>query len=272
MSRVMWRLKTWAKPIFAASILACPLASLTDQAHAIAVGVDSSSYEITHISGFGPTDSLGPKQIPTWPPTTEYNQTLNSGPNTSHGRGGGGTFVSPFLVGLGFPKLTGVSQDWIAGQHSEASLRIDFNVVYDVIGGFGPPTTAFANFLLKGVVSDNGWVRFSYAAEFTAEPRGGILGGRLEGSYYNETPGIFTNVPVTEVHTNNNGVIGDGQIDLTGWILFEAFDGTNHSTSGIELATRGDILPPIPLPGTAVLLLPALGALLGLRRIARRTA
>ncbi|MEC9432688.1 MAG: hypothetical protein VYD87_07260 [Pseudomonadota bacterium] len=239
----------------------------TDPARAIAVGVNASSYTISHDSGFGPTGGLGPKAIPAWPPVIEYNQTLTDGTNTSQGAGGGATLVRPDLVGLGFPAGTGVSQDWIAGAHDEAVLRIDFDVTYDVAGGFGPPTWSFANFGLIGQVSDGGWVHFEYAAVFTGVP-GGVLGGALSGSYTNATPGAFA-VGLSEFHFNGAGVPDVGVINLTGYIQFEAFDGFNHDSSSILLGETSGVMP-APLPAAAPLLAGAMGLLILARRRARR--
>jgi hypothetical protein len=234
------------------------------QAHAIAVGVAASSYTITHNSGFGDTDGLGPQAIPVWPPVIQYNQTLVNGNNASTGAGGAATLVRPDLVGLGFPAGTGVSQDWVdAAAHTAAELIIDFSVTYDVVGGFGPPTWSFANFLIGGNVSDGGWVRFSYNATFVGAP-GGLLGGALAGSYFNNTPGAFT-VFLSELHTNGNGVPGNGTIGLNGQIKFEAYDGFNHDSSSIDL-TRDEGVTPAPVPTALPLLAAAIGGLVILQQ------
>lgn len=237
--------------------------SVSDPAQAVAVGVSGSSYTISHDSGFGPTDGLGPKAIPTWPPVIEYAETLTDGTNTSGGWGGAATLVQPNLVGLGFPAGTGVSQDWILGAHDEAILRIDFLVTYDVVGGFGPPTWSFANFGLIGTVSDGGWVHFEYAATFTGAP-GGVLGGALSGSYDNNTPGAFS-VGLSEIHTNANFVPDIGTITLAGHIQFEAFDGFNHDTSSIVLGANSGVIP-TPAPAAGALLASGLGLIAMLRR------
>jgi hypothetical protein len=243
------------------------VALIAAQAHAIAVGVLSSSYTITHNSGFGTpeiTDSFGPAAIPAWPPAIQYNQTLVDGNNSSGGAGGAATFVSPFVAGLGFPVGTGVSQDWVdAPAHTAAELIVDFTVTYDIVDGFGPPTSAFANFLLGGNVSNGGWVRFSYNASFTGNP-GGLLGGALSGTYFNNTPGAFA-VYLSEIISNNNGVPDDGTIGLVGQIKFEAYDGFNHDSSGIDL-TRTEGIVPTPLPAALPMMAAAVGALALIRR------
>jgi hypothetical protein len=149
---------------------------------------------------------------------------LNVGQNTSRGVGGAGTFSRPDLAALTFPFGTGVSQGRVdAVGHTEASLRIDFNVTYDVIAGFGPPTYSFANLSLGGVVSDDGFVRFTYQATFVGNPGAGILGGTLGGTYFN---------------TNNNGIAGDGTIVLNGFIEFEAYDNTEAGGMHLTLSSR----------------------------------
>lgn len=246
-------------------LLAATAMVSANTAQAIAVPpVLSSSYTITHTSGFGPVSGLGPKEIPSFP-TMEYTQTLTSGPNTSTGWGGAGTFVFPTLVGLGFPAGTGIHQDWITGSHSAASLRIDFNVVYNVIGGFGPPTAAWANFYLNAFISDGGFGLFEYEATFTGAP-GGILGGELSGSRFFE-PGTHLNVPVRQTEKNENGVVGDGTITLDGFIQFTVFDGVNHDSSTLVLADPSAFAtPPVPLPAALPILLGGLATLGLLRR------
>jgi hypothetical protein len=163
---------------------------------------------------------------------------LNVGQNTSRGVGGAGTFSRPDLAALTFPFGTGVSQGRVdAVGHTEASLRIDFNVTYDVIAGFGPPTYSFANLPLGGVVSDDGFVRFTYQATFVGNPGAGILGGTLGGTYFNDTPGAFV-VPLFEFNTNNNGIAGDGTIVLNGFIEFEAYDNTEAGGMHLTLSSR----------------------------------
>lgn len=236
-------------------------------AQAAVVGVSASSYTITFNSGFGQVDVAGPAAVPPAPPALSYNQVLGGGGNSAQGWGGAGTIAFPFLAGMVFPAGTGVWQDWTNGAHGAATLRIDFSATYDVVGGFGPDTFSYANFLLGGFVSNGGNVSFSYGATFTGtNPAGAVLGGALAGNYFNNTPGAFL-APLFEFHQNGNFVAGVGAINLAGFIEFSAFDAQNHDLSSIRMVETSGIAP-IPLPAMAPVLALVLGVmlLLGYRR------
>lgn len=252
-SRFLGRVRSGSLSLLCAVLM--PLAA----AEAAVVGVSASSYTITFDSGFGQADVFGPAPVPAAPPAVTYDQVLGGGGNVARGRGGAGTFAFPFLAGIVFPVGTGVFQDWTNGAHAAATLRIDFSATYDVVGGFGPNTFSYANFLLGGQVSNGGFVSFTYGATFTgSNPAGAILGGALSGAYVNATPGAFL-APLFEVHQNGNFVAGNGTIDLQGFIEFAAFDGQNHDWSSIEFVRTSGIAP-IPLPAMA----PVFALLLGL--------
>ena len=87
---------------------------------------------------------------------------------------------------------------------------------------------------------------FEYGATFTGTP-GGILGGPLSGSYYNNTPGDFT-TSLFDSHTNDNGVTGAGVILLTGFMEFQAYDHDLESDnfSEIYLGEAGGMAAAIP--------------------------
>ena len=249
-----------AKSLLIGAVISASM-GLASTATAAVVGVTASSYEITHESGFGQTDGLGPKVIPgpNVAPPIEYSGTLVDGTNSSSGWGGAATVFWPDLAGLIFPSGTGVSQDWTdADPHDAASLRIDFSVDYLNAGTtFGPPTFSFAYFFLAGFVSTNGWVEFEYGANFTADDNGQILGGTLGDLYRNDTPGAF-NFFQFEFNDNNNFAPVGSLISLEGFIEFRAFDGDPiNNTSTIRLASRSGIAP-VPIPAT----LPMLGSVL----------
>ncbi len=250
---------------FAASALSA------SQAFAIAIGVNNSNYTATHDGDFGAGAHVVHVQNPIdpWPPAIDFvsNQSLNA-TNTSFAAGGAATYVSPNLVGLGIAGGTGISQDWLdADPHTAASLRIDFSVNYQTdVGGFSPPTYSFANLGLVGNVSNGGFVRFTYGAQFVGTD--GVLGGPLGGVYFNNTPGVFA-VPIFEFHWNNGFTGPNGTIQLNGFLLFEAFDGENHSHSGIEFAETSGI-GPVPVPAALPLMAAGIGALVVIGR--RRSA
>ena len=242
-------LSAWCRVIPALVVVL--LFGMPDLATGAAIGLgDTNVLTVTHTSGFGQTDGFS-GSIPPAPSTVlQYDNTLSDGNgNTSSGAAGTSYILQPFLVGLNVTADTGLSQNATMTLGDAAAvllLEFDIDWVIDE-DGYGPGTEAIANFpLILGTVSDGGFVYFEYEATFTGTP-GGILGGELSGYYFNNTPGDFT-TSLFENLTNNNGVTGEGEILLTGFIDFLALDGDlgPDAFSGIYLGEAGGIVSPIP--------------------------
>lgn len=256
--------------IWTAGMIVCLIGT---GASAAVVGIGNTSYTITHQSGFGQTDGLGPKEIPAFilpplpvPPllVVEYNETIGDGTNTSKGIAGAGvsfdTLFDAFFVL--FSKTTGVDQTLgSAATHDAAVLRIDLDADFDIVGGLSS-TSLFTQFVFGGVVSPGGFVAFDYEVELR-----GFQGELLNDQVLNllaNGPGNFEETMLLEDPGNPMFLAGDGTIKLSGVFEMRAFDAGMGKTSINLLETGGTTN--IPLPGGLPLLVSAAGALALLRR------
>lgn len=202
------------------------------------------------------------------PPAPQFDSTIQGtgpfAPTTSTAKAGVGHLTGPNDAWLNITRSTGVSQSGnvTANAANHSSLRIDFNVNWDIVGqDFGLPLlVGLGGLSLQGTVPENLGAYVYAIAQFdviglNAAGQGGPLRLPVNVDFFKNTPGDFQVFLSDLVPANPPLVPAGGLLGVVGFIEFRAhsgFDPAGRSFAGIEMVTDGGMNPAFfPTPGAA---------------------